>query len=234
MQAAGIKQFESILWDVDGTLLDFFSAEKEAIKSLFLEFGLGECTDEMLSCYSKINKKYWEKLEQGEMTKPQILVQRFEEFFKVEGIEPSLGEGFNTAYQKRLGDTIIFCDNSKEIVASLQGKIRQYVVSNGTIVAQTKKLERSGFDKLMDGVFLSEQIGYEKPSKEFFDWVFQKIRPMDKNKVLIVGDSLTSDIAGGNRVGIKTCWYNPKALINDTSVKADYEIQNLGDILKLL
>lgn len=229
-----MKQFKVILWDVDGTLLDFLAAEKAAINALFLEFGLGTCTDEMLKRYSKINRKYWNKLELGEMTKPQILVGRFKEFFTGEHIDPSLCEPFNAAYQERLGDTIVFCDNSKELVTSLQGKVKQYVVSNGTIIAQTKKLKNSGFDKLMDGVFLSEQVGYEKPAKEFFDCVFKELGAVNKDQVLIVGDSLTSDILGGNYAGIKTCWYNPNKLSNDTSAKADYEIQDLNDILKIL
>ncbi len=229
-----MKQFKVILWDVDGTLLDFLAAEKAAINALFLEFGLGTCTEEMLKRYSKINRKYWNKLELGEMTKPQILVGRFKEFFTGEHIDPSLSEPFNAAYQVRLGDTVVFCDNSKELVTSLQGKFKQYVVSNGTIIAQTKKLKNSGFDKLMDGVFLSEQVGYEKPAKEFFDRVFKELGAVNKDQVLIVGDSLTSDILGGNYAGIKTCWYNPNKLSNDISARVDYEIRDLNDILKIL
>ena len=141
---------------------------------------------------------------------------------------------FNEAYQPRLGDTIVFRDGSKELVASLRGKVRQYAVSNGTIIAQTKKLRRSGFDRLMDGVFLSEEIGFEKPAKEFFDCVFQAIGPVDKDRILIVGDSLTSDITGGNRAGIRTCWYNPAGLKNDTTAKVDYEIRSLQEIPGLL
>ena len=101
-------------------------------------------------------------------------------------------------------------------------------------MAQTKKLRRSGFDKLMDGVFLSEELGYEKPAKEFFDLVFQEIHVPEKNRVLIVGDSLTSDIAGGNRAGIRTCWYNPGAQVNETGAKADYEIRNLQEIWEII
>ena len=105
-----MKNFDVILWDVDGTLLNFLEAEKAAIRSLFLEFGLGECSDEMLRRYSVINRKYWNRLERREMTKQQILVGRFEEFFAAEGIDPSLSERFNEAYQVRLGDTVVFCE----------------------------------------------------------------------------------------------------------------------------
>lgn len=229
-----MDRFDVVLWDVDGTLLDFVAAEKAAIQSLFQEFGLGRCTDGMLARYSEINREYWRKLERGEMSKQQILVKRFEDFFREEGLDVSLGEAFNAAYQVRLGDTIVFCDDSKALVESLRGKVRQYVVSNGTVTAQTKKLRRSGFDQLMDGVFLSEELGYEKPAIEFFDHVFREIQAPDKDRVLIVGDSLTSDMEGGFRAGIKTCWYNPEGLPCAAPEKIDYEIQNLQEIKKIL
>ena len=203
---------KTILWDVDRTLLDFDAAERAAIQSLFVEFGLGECSEEQVARYSVLNMKYWEKLERGEITKPQVLVGRFEEFFAEEGIDVSLAPQFNDAYQLRLGDTIVYRDDSYEIVKSLRGKVRQCVVSNGTVVAQTKKLTRSGLGALMDGVFLSEQLGAEKPKKEFFDQVFAAIGPVEKGETMIVGDSLTSDIRGGDNAGIVTCWYNPEGI----------------------
>lgn len=229
-----MSNFEIILWDVDGTLLDFKAAEKAAIKTLFREFDLGECSDEMIQRYSEINKKYWSLLERGELTKPVILTRRFEEFFSEEGLDPSLAPQFNSAYQIKLGDTVVFRDNSKDIVSSLIGHVGQYVVSNGTVTAQTKKLCVSGFDKLMDGIFLSEQLGYEKPAVEFFDTVLEHIPYTDKSKVLIVGDSLTSDILGGNNAGIKSCWYNPEHLQNTTAAKPDFEIHNLSEVFTLL
>ena len=120
----------TILWDVDATLLDFLAAEKAAIKKLFQEFDLGECTDEMIRRYSKINRSYWEQLECGELTKPEVLVGRFREFFETEGICSDVAEAFNERYQLCLGDTIVFRDDSYEIVKSLRGKVKQYVVSN--------------------------------------------------------------------------------------------------------
>ena len=199
----------TILWDVDGTLLDFIAAEKAAIKTLFGEFNLGQCSDEMIKRYSEINKIYWQRLERGEITKQEVLVGRFKEFFKSEGIDISVVEEFNSLYQLRLGDTIVYHDDSLEIIKSLQGRVRQYVVSNGTVEAQSKKLRLSGLGELVDGIFLSEHIGVEKPNIEFFDKVLEEIKPADRSSILIVGDSLTSDIQGGNNAGIVTCWYNP-------------------------
>ena len=229
-----MPRFDILLWDVDGTLLDFIAAEKAAVQTLFREFGLGECTDEMVERYSRINKEYWERLERGELSKPEILVRRFADFFASEGLDASKAPEFNEQYQVRLGDTVVFCDDSYELLSSLRGRVKQYAVSNGTVVAQTRKLRRSGFDRLLDGVFLSEELGYEKPATEFFDQVFAAIGEPDRERVLIVGDSLTSDITGGNRAGIRTCWYNPKGEPNLTAAHADYEIRDLPGILDII
>lgn len=223
-----------ILWDIDGTLLDFHAAERVAIRNLFAKFNLGECTDEMLARYSEINKGYWERLERGELTKPQILVGRFETFFAEEGLDTSLASEFNRAYQLSLGDTIVYRDDSYEIVKSLKGKVPQYAVSNGTIIAQTKKLERSGFGTLLDGVYLSEQLGVEKPNVEFFEKVFAEIEPVDRSEILIVGDSLSSDICGGNNAGIQTCWYNPNGQKASGGYQINYEIADLHEIYGIL
>ena len=229
-----MPRFDILLWDVDGTLLDFIAAEKAAVQTLFREFGLGECTDEMVERYSRINKEYWERLERGELSKPEILVRRFADFFASEGLDASKAPEFNEQYQVRLGDTVVFCDDSYELLSSLRGRVKQYAVSNGTVVAQTRKLRRSGFDRLLDGVFLSEELGYEKPATEFFDRVFAAIGEPDRERVLIVGDSLTSDITGGNRAGIRTCWYNPKGEPNLTAAHADYVIRDLHGILDII
>lgn len=229
-----MPRFDILLWDVDGTLLDFIAAEKAAVQTLFREFGLGECTDEMVQRYSRINKEYWERLERGELSKPEILIRRFADFFASEGLDASKAPEFNEQYQVRLGDTVVFCDDSYELLSSLRGRVKQYAVSNGTVVAQTRKLRRSGFDRLLDGVFLSEELGYEKPATEFFDRVFAAIGEPDRERVLIVGDSLTSDITGGNRAGIRTCWYNPKGEPNLTAAHADYEIRDLHGILDII
>lgn len=226
--------FTTILWDVDGTLLDFISAEKAAIRSLFQEYELGECTDEMIRRYSEINRGYWEKLERGELSKPEVLIGRFRDFFAQEGIDVTLAPEFNDKYQLRLGDTIDYCDDSLTIIKSLCGKVKQYVVSNGTVAAQTKKLKLSGIGALMDGIFLSEDLGAEKPNQAFFDQVFAEIGPVKKEEIIIVGDSLTSDIRGGIGAGITTCWYNPEGKMAAEDIPADYEIKDLHEVYGLI
>ena len=223
-----------ILWDIDGTLLDFKMAEKAAIRKCFEVLELGECTDEMLAKYSVINRKYWNRLEKGEITKPEVLIGRFVEFFASEGIPTDAAEAFNKEYQQRLGETICFCDDSYELLKSLKENYKQYAVTNGTKVAQDKKLNNSGLIHIFDDVFISEVVGVEKPGVGFFEYVWEKIGHYEKEEVLIVGDSLTSDIKGGNNAGILTCWYNPKHEINDTDIHVDYEIDNLQMLTHIL
>ena len=225
---------KAILWDVDGTLLDFAAAEKAAIQKLFGEFGLGECTDGMVARYSAINDAYWKRLERGEITKAEVLVGRYRDFFSEIGVEPSLAETFNARYQVALGDTVVYRDDSLEIVKALHGKVKQYVVSNGTVIAQTRKLERSGLGRWMDGIFLSEQLGAEKPSPRFFEQVFAALPDIPKEDMLIVGDSLTSDMQGGLNAGVPTCWYNPQSLPRPADMAIAFEIQNLQQIYELL
>ena len=224
----------TVLWDVDGTLLDFNAAERAALRTLFAEFDLGECTEEMLERYSAINISFWERLERNEITKQEVLRGRYKQFFGEYGIDTELAVPFNERYQVTLGDTIVYMDNSIDIIRSLRGKIKQYVVSNGTVAAQTKKLDRSKLGELMDGVFLSEKLGVEKPNREFFDKVFETIGPKDPSEVLIIGDSLTSDIRGGMNAGIGTCWYNPQGKPVPEGYRTDYVIGNLSEVYKIL
>ena len=223
-----------ILWDVDGTLLDFKQAEYAAIKKCFEIFELGKCTDEMIARYSAINRNYWEKLERGEITKQEVLVNRFAEFFEKENIKTDCAPVFNMEYQRWLGETICFCDNSYELLQSLKGRVKLYAVTNGTKAAQDRKLQKSGLIDIFDGVFISEVVGIEKPGIGFFEYVWEKIGTYEKEEIMIVGDSLTSDMQGGNNAGIVCCWYNPKGMGNNTDLKIEYEIDDLQKIVGIL
>lgn len=225
-----MSKYKYLLWDIDGTILNFEKAEKRAIRTLFEKFNLGECTDEMLSHYIEINKKYWKLLECGKMEKERILVERFEEFFLKEGIRTDAAAEFNKAYQLALGDTIAFNDDALEIIKAQKKNYLIIIVTNGTAIAQKKKLERSGLDKIADNIFISEEVGYEKPSIHFFERVIAKAGIDDVSQAVIIGDSLTSDIQGGVNAGIDTCWYNPKGEINDTNLIPTYMIKNLHEL----
>lgn len=227
-----------ILWDIDNTLLSFSKAEVVALAKDFEEFGLGEFTEELLKEYMVINKRRWQALERGEMTKPEVTVGRFVEFFGIHGIDTSIAEAFDKRYQQLLGENVYFMDGGYEIVKDLKGKVLQCAASNGTKTAQTGKLKNSGLGELFDLVFISEDVGAEKPAKEFFDKAFadieEKFGPFQLDEVLMIGDSLTSDIKGANNAGIKACWFNPNGVACDKDVQIDYEIKDLYEVYELL
>ena len=222
-----------VLWDIDGTLLDFHAAEAAAIRTLFEKYNLGVCTDEMLSRYVQINAAFWQRLERGELTKPQVLTGRFEAFFGEYGLNTGCVDAFNADYQLALGDTVRFHPGGLETVLALKGKLPQYAVTNGTLVAQKKKLAASKLDQLLDGVFISDVIGIEKPNIGFFQAVWDKIGHFPPESVLIVGDSLTSDIQGGVNAGIRTCWFNPHRSPAPENLRIDYEITELSQVLQI-
>ena len=224
---------KAILWDIDGTLLDFLKAEAYGIRKCFSKFGLGECTDEMMERYSAINRVWWQRLERGECDKPQVLEGRFRDFFAAEGIEFDQIDQFNLAYQYHLGDHAFFSDRALETVEALKGKIAQYAVTNGTALAQDRKLEKSGLDRLLDGVFISERVGFEKPDMRFFEAVFKAI-PFQREECIIVGDSLTSDIQGGMNAGIPTVFYNPGKICPPKEYRIDYNISDLAEVLSII
>ncbi len=230
-----MSKFKAILWDIDGTLLDFYPAERHAIQKCFREFGLGECTDEMVQEYSGINKQYWLALELGKITKEQVLVGRFRELFANHGIDEELATKVNAKYQMYLGDEVFFFPGVMDMIQDFkeQGLV-QCAVTNGTKVAQVRKLSKSGLDQLLDFIFISEDVGYEKPAPEFFQKVFAKIGEYQPDEVLIVGDSLTSDMKGGKGAGIRTCWFNPKGVAKSFQIDTDYEIQQIVQVRDII
>ncbi|MBR2973760.1 MAG: HAD-IA family hydrolase, partial [Clostridia bacterium] len=167
--------YKYLLWDIDGTVLDFLASEAYAIRTLFHKYNLGECSDEMLRQYSAINAKYWSMLERNEITKQEVLIGRFHEFFGSIGVDTTVAEAFNADYQLTLGDHIEFMENAEEMLMLNKGKCLLAAVTNGTKTAQEKKLRMSGLDRIFDAIFISEDVGAEKPSEQYFSYVFEKL-----------------------------------------------------------
>lgn len=221
-----------ILWDVDGTLLDFKKAERGSLQTCFKTFDLGPCPEDRVARYSALNDSFWKRLERGEITKAELLPGRFEVFFKQEGIVFDQYDAFNKAYQRQLGEQIFFLEHSRDLLAKLKqtGQVRQYAVTNGTKAAQDRKLEKSGLGVLFDRVFISEEVGAEKPSPAFFETVWKTIGPVPKDEVLIVGDSLTSDMKGGSQEGIVCAWYNPSGAPMPPELDLTYDLRSLWEV----
>lgn len=223
----------TILWDVDNTLLDFDYSCRGSLRQCFRARGK-EITDEMIERYMQINDAYWKRLERGEVTKEQLLTGRFVDFFAEYGWQDIDVEGFRKEFQSNLGNIYSFKDDSLTICKSLQTKYKQYVVTNGVSSTQRSKLSLSGLADVMDGVFISEEVGAPKPDKEYFEYCLAHVEEQDRSKIILVGDSLTSDIKGANNVGIKACWYNPKEEQRVDGYSIDYEIVDLHQIYEVL
>ena len=221
---------KAVLWDIDGTLLNFRKAQYEALYKCFNYFN-EYLDDEMVNHYDHINHGYWLMLEKAEIEKNVLLVKRFEDFFGKYGINIDPVE-FNKLYQVELGNTYVFNDNGYETVKRLKELgIIQFAVTNGTKVAQNGKLRGSGLDKLLDEIFISEDIGFEKPDKRFFEPVIDKLREygIEKNECVIVGDSDSSDIQGGINAGIRTVHYT-----DELKSRADAIISDLSLVLAMI
>lgn len=227
-----MTRFKHLLWDIDGTLLNFELAESQAIRQGFEHFKLGHCSEEQLAVYAKINQEVWLQLERGEATRQQILLERFLRFFDAYGIDPELADDFNYYYQEALGHQVVFNPHALEVVKTCQEDFIQLAVTNGTRRAQEIKLKKSGLDQIFDGIYISEDQGVDKPDPAFFQAVFDQYGE-ERDSYLIIGDSLTSDMQGGVNVGIKTCWYNPQGKVNTSPLDLDYEIEDLREVLKI-
>lgn len=229
-----MRRFTTILWDLDQTILDFNKSMDYAIRLSFERLGL-DIDDEKVALYSGINDSYWKRLERGEITKQEVLYGRFFTLFEKLGITERKPEEIEEIYQDELGNVFFFQDEADKLLPELKEKgFKQYIVTNGVNRTQEKKIRLSGLDKIVDGVFVSELIGYPKPMKEYFDACFAMMGDITREECILVGDSITSDMQGGVNAGIATCWYNPDRNVNSLGVPIDYEIRDLRELPLLL
>jgi len=224
-------RFPILLLDADDTLFDFHASEVEAFSQTLRQYGV-EPTPVRLHRYHEINQGYWKLFEQGRIEKPDLLTRRFADFFAELGLTPDPAE-VNDRYLHQLSQTAILLPGAEDLCRRLhRAGHKQYIVTNGTKIAQQGRMARSGLLPYLDGVFISEEIGCQKPQKAFFDAVFAAIGSPDKAQVLIFGDSLSSDMRGGRAAGITTCWYNPKGL--EPTADCDLQVQRLQDLPDLV
>ena len=223
---------EFLLLDLDDTILDFHKAERIALAKTLQDFGV-EPTEEALSRYHAINKWHWEQLELGKMTREEVLVGRFEAMFREYGVSVD-AVSVARAYEKNLSIGHYFLPGAEEAVDTLSKKYRLFLTSNGTASVQKGRMTSANLYRFFEKVFVSQEIGHNKPAKAYFDACFAQIPGFDPDKAMIVGDSLSSDIRGGNIAGIKTCWVNPAHAPQKADVHVDYEIEALRELPALL
>ena len=222
----------NVLFDLDDTLFDFHKAEKIALTKTLVHFGI-DPTEETLALYSTINAAHWKRLELGEISREEVKVGRYRELFETIGVEcdPVKATAY---YESMLAIGHYFMPGAPELLEELYRKYRLYIVSNGTAKVQEGRIGSSGIAKYMEGIFISQILGANKPDKQFFDICFAEIPDFSLSETVIIGDSLSSDIKGGINAGITTVWFNPKGIENDSDIKPDYTIKELSEVPGLL
>ena len=223
---------KTVLIDIDDTILDFKKSAKAAIlctaKDMRITF-----TEDMIEHYFQLNEMLWEDYENGEIERDDIFEQRFPRVFDEFNINAD-GLEFEKRFQEHFKYEYVFIEGAKEILEYLAPKYDLYIVSNSTYDMQYCRLSSAGICNYFKDIFVSDKIGHQKPTKEFFDCCFESIPNFNSEEAIIIGDSLTSDIKGGNMAGIKTCWFNTKGIIELRTIKPNYEILSLEEIKQIL
>lgn len=225
-------KYEIILFDVDDTLFDFSMSEKKALHKAFVEFGLPTGLVDYEANYKEISKVLWRDLEQGLTNLSELGVERFRRLFLAHELEIN-ADTFSSVYLGYLGNETHLVQGAVELCDNLAG-CRLAIITNGFTDVQTSRIGNSPLCNTFEHIIISEEAGFQKPEKGIFDYAFSKLQITDKAKVLIVGDSLTSDIQGGINYGIDTCWFNPHLKENNIGIKPTFEIRELRDLIKIV
>ncbi|MDZ4992530.1 noncanonical pyrimidine nucleotidase, YjjG family [Clostridium perfringens] len=226
-------KYEVIIFDADETLFDFKKSEREAFKNTMLKFDIEYDENYHLKIYKEINTGIWKEFEQGLITQEKLKVERFKRLS--DKLNVSFDEiNFAKSYMEHLANASFLYDHSMDLIENLNKSYKLSIVTNGLISVQDKRIRQSDIAKYFDAIVISEEILIAKPDPKIFEHTLKHMSFSDKSKVLMVGDSLTSDIQGGINFGIDTCWYNPNKIKNETSIKPTYEISSFDELKALL
>lgn len=226
-------KYEVLLFDADETLFDFKKGENFAFLKCVDDFNLSEDKDGCIKLYKEINTFIWQEYEKGTITSKDLRVDRFRRLFKALGIERDAKE-VSDAYMRYLGMSTFLFDGAEELIRDLSKDYRLVIVTNGLKETQTNRINKSTIGKYFEAVIISDDIGIAKPNPRIFEYALDSINYKDKSKVLMIGDSLSSDIKGGINSGIDTCLYNPERKVNNSDIKPTYEICKLEDLKNIL
>ena len=223
-----LHKYEYLLFDVDDTLLDFQKAELMAFKMLIDEFNI-KYSDEIYKIYHDENRRLWKEYEIGNIKRNEIFENRLIPLFTFLNID---SDPVKASYRflDYLAKGAFLLGDSYKVLEKLSKTHKLYIITNGEPKVQYPRLEAVDFLKFFSGIFVSEEIGYSKPNKDFFNYVETHIDGFNKKKALVIGDSLTSDIVGGINYGIDTCWFNPNN--KETNLNITYEIKSINELVE--
>ncbi len=227
-----MSKYTTLLFDADATLMDFHRSEKEAVKEC-LEFFSLPSGEDIIAKYSEINAGYWKMLERGEIEKEKLYPARWRSLIDHYGFKCNAVD-ISNKYIERLATKSYMLDGALALCERLHGRFKMYIVTNGQKDIQKSRLFPSPIFKFFDGCFISEDLGYEKPSVMFFDEVASRIPNYDPDKTIIIGDSLTSDMQGGINAHIDTCWYNPDGKALPDGYDLTYIVRNFNEMADIL
>ena len=227
-------RYQTILFDADDTLFDFEAAEHQALCHV-----LGErnypTDEETLSCYLRINRELWRRFDRGEITCDYLGRERFRRFIEQMGgdHEP---ERLNRDYLSALAKGSRLLPGAENLCSHLAPYCRMVIATNGMTAAQTGRVQSSGIRDYISGLFISQEMGCQKPQKEFYHRVYSALGLSEEDlaATIMVGDSLTSDILGGIHGGIDTLWYNPKGMPQDPGIRPTWEVSDYGEIEQII
>ena len=225
-------KYEILLFDADHTLFDFNKSEYFALKGA-LDFYSLPSSDDVIERYSVINVKYWKMLERGEIDKQSLMLARFVEFAREYGFEDKAAE-LSDLYMKNLASESHLFEGALELVEQLSKKYRLFIITNGVKSTQDGRFGISPITKYFEKIFISEVIGAEKPSKAFFGAVEEGIDGYCREKALVIGDSLSSDIKGAINAGIDCIWFNPSMKDAPQDWNITYTVKSFDEILQIL
>ena len=222
----------TIFFDLDDTLLDFTKAEAVALRKALTEVG-APAGDVVLDRYHVINQRQWELLEEGVLTREEVLTSRFAILFGELGVDADPRDTCDR-YEGHLAEGYWFRPGAEDLLRQLAPRYDLYLASNGAAAVQHSRLKSAGIAPYFKKIFISEEMGADKPSRAFFDACFAAIPNYDRATALMVGDSLTSDIRGGINAGIRTCWLNDREKPSRPDIVPDYTIKSLAELPDLL
>lgn len=224
-------RFSIVLIDADETIFDFYLSEKTAIMNTCEEFGI-QADDSDVSVYSRINDTLWKELERGLITREELREERFRRWFDYLSVKADV-TNFDAHYAENLSKCGFLIDGALEFLEELSLLCDVYIVTNGLARTQRGRMNSSPAASYIKKMYVSEEIGYTKPDKRYFEYIFDDIGIYDISQFIILGDSLTSDMQGGRNAGIKTCLY--KRHIKDVSPElCDFAVSDYSEFISLV